>query len=434
MAIIPQQRLFAWEEIEELEDLERLILVLENMKDEELMQRLERERGLGRNDYPVRGVWNAILAGIVYEHKSIEGLIRELRRNGQLRYLCGIDSVPPSWVFSRFNRKLLNMEEEIDAIFDRLVEEISELLPGFGKNLAVDGKGIETHAKPRKKGQSKPADGRRDRDADFGKKVYSGQREDGTLWEKIVSWFGYKLHLIVDTDYELPVAYEVTRASSAEAPQAHEMLDKIENTHEAILKGAEHFTADRGYDDIKLIKKLWDEYGIKPVIDIRNMWKDGEKTRVVIGTENIVYDYRGTVFCYCPETGAKRHMPLGGFEKLRETLKYRCPADHYGINCEGREECQVASSIRISLEEERRIFTPLARSSYRWDRVYKKRTAVERVNSRLDVSFGFEDHYIRGLKKMKFRVGLALCVMLAMALGRIKQNRKNMMRSLVGAA
>ena len=78
-------------------------------------------------------------------------------------------------------------------------------------------------------------------------------------------------------------------------------------------------------------------------------------------------------------------------------------------------------SERVSLEIDRRIFTPVARSSYAWEREYKKRTAVERVNSRLDVSFGFEKHFIRGQKKMEIRVGLALCVMLAMAVGRIKE-------------
>ncbi len=30
--------------------------------------------------------------------------------------------------------------------------------------------------------------------------------------------------------------------------------------------------ADRGYDDQKLHKKLWNDYRIKWVIDIRNMW------------------------------------------------------------------------------------------------------------------------------------------------------------------
>ena len=59
---------------------------------------------------------------------------------------------------------------------------------------------------------------------------------------------------------------------------------------------------------------------------------------------------------------------------------------------------------------------------------------MERVNSRLDVSFGFEQHYIRGLKKMKLRCSLAMCIMLAMALGRVKEKQKDYMRSLVRAA
>ncbi|MDR1136570.1 MAG: hypothetical protein LBL49_10445 [Clostridiales Family XIII bacterium] len=39
-------------------DLERLHLVLENMPDDELMQFLEKRRGRGRNDFPVRPLWN----------------------------------------------------------------------------------------------------------------------------------------------------------------------------------------------------------------------------------------------------------------------------------------------------------------------------------------------------------------------------------------
>ena len=64
---------------------------------------------------------------------------------------------------------------------------------------------------------------------------------------------------------------------------------------------------------------------------------------------------------------------------------------------------------------------------------YKKRTSVERVNSRLDVSFGFEKHYTRGLKEMRIRCGRALCVMLAMALDR-NQEKQDLMRSLVKSA
>ena len=40
-----------------------------------------------------------------------------------------------------------------------------------------------------------------------------------------------------------------------------------------------------------------------------------------------------------------------------------------------------------------------------------RRSAMERINARLDRSFNFETHYIRGLARMKTRVGLALSVL-----------------------
>jgi transposase len=435
MAIIPQQKLFAWDEVEKLGDLERLQLVLETMPDEAMMRELEGERGRGRNDYPVRAVWNSILAGVVYQHPSIESLRRELLRNGQLRYLCGFDSeVAPAWVYSRFLHKILERPQYIEDMFHALVEELRKILPGFGKILAVDGKAIQTHAKLRKKGETLAPDGRRDTDADFGVKTYRGVRENGTAWEKVKSWFGYKLHLIVDATYELPVAFTVTKASKPESPQAHKLLAETAKTQPAIMEVCELFLGDKGYDDGKLIRLLWDEYRIKPVIDIRNHWKDGEKTRLLGDHTNVVHDYQGNVFCHCPETGKQRDMAYGGFEKDRETLKYRCPAKHYGIDCKGVAVCPAACGIRIALSVDRRIFTPLARSSYIWKTQYKKRTAVERVNSRLDVSFGFENHFIKGLKKMTVRCGLALSVMLAMALGRARANQFDKLRSLVKSA
>ena len=59
MATIPQPTLFTWEEIENIGDLSMLRLVLESMPDEGLMQKLEQERGKGRDDYPVRAMWNS---------------------------------------------------------------------------------------------------------------------------------------------------------------------------------------------------------------------------------------------------------------------------------------------------------------------------------------------------------------------------------------
>ena len=70
--------------------MERLVLVLEHMPDEGLMRELEARRGKGRNEHPVRGMWNSLLAGIVFGHDSVESLRAELSRNAQLRELCGL--------------------------------------------------------------------------------------------------------------------------------------------------------------------------------------------------------------------------------------------------------------------------------------------------------------------------------------------------------
>ena len=80
--------------------------------------------------------------------------------------------------------------------------------------------------------------------------------------------------------------------------------------------------ADRGYDDSKLHRLLWDGHRIKSVIDIRNLWKDGEKTRLLTGQENVVYDDRGEVYCHCPQTNQVRAMAYGGLLSMRTAAYY----------------------------------------------------------------------------------------------------------------
>jgi len=91
MAFMPSRSLFSWKNVESKSNLDRLSLVLEALPDESLMEKLESRRGKGRDDYPVRAIWNSILAGVVFQHESMESLRREISRNGQLRDLCGFD-------------------------------------------------------------------------------------------------------------------------------------------------------------------------------------------------------------------------------------------------------------------------------------------------------------------------------------------------------
>ena len=438
MASITQEQLFVWSDIEELGDLERLKLVLDTLPDEPLMKALESKRGQsGVNKYPIRAVWNSLIALVVLQHRSIESLRRELMRNPSLRRLCGFnlamgaEAVPSAGSYSRFFRTLVQHTPLIQQIFEELVGQCYEQFDEFGKNLAIDGKALPSCAQRAGKVEG---DLRGEHEGRWARHVTKSESSDGRITETVKKWFGFTLHLIVDTHYELPVAYTVLPANENEMPVARRLIDRMAEKTPARLNWCEVMCADRGYDDGKLHRKLWDEYEIKPVIDIRRSWKDGESTRVFEKVPTVVYDNKGQVYCICSATGEQKSMVCRGFEKDRNCLKYRCPAAHYGVQCSGKARCRIPEQVRIPLEEDRRIFTPVARDSYKWEKLYAQRSAVERVNSRIDRMFGFEDHTIRGLDKMGLRVGIAFVVMLSFAVGRAREKREEQMRQFCRSA
>jgi hypothetical protein len=445
--------------------------VLEAIPDEPFMQTLEQERGNGRDEYPIRATWNSVLAGVVYQHPSVASLRRELRRNAELRQVCGFDpllgeaAVPTDSAYSNFMLSVLRHEDEIRAMFHLLVDELGAQLGDLGEFLAIDGKALASFGKPHKDnnadgekdsdGQSEPpeaakrsatadvaekeADRRGEHDADWGVKTYRGKHEDGTAWEKVVRWFGFELHLLVDSAHELPVNYQVTKASAAESPLLLTIVAEAEKLHPEVIQNCKELSADKGYDSEKNNKDLYDGYGIHPIIDKRSDWKDKtDATRPLFPerADTVVYDVRGNILCVCPITGEQRAMACWGFEKERMTLKYRCPAAVYGLECKGMHLCPGAQTcygkvVRIPIDMDRRMFTPVARGTAAWERGYDRRTAVERVNSRIDRVLSFEQHTIRGFKKMEARVGIALVVLLSMALGRIQAGQREQMRSLL---
>ena len=205
MAKIYHINLFSWKDIDDLGDLERLQLVIDNFPDQKLITSLHQLRGKGRNTHPIIAIWNSLLAGIVFQHKSIESLRRELMRNAQLRELCGFEpmrgsaAVPSKSAYNRFIANIIKNKNLIDEIFNDLVRELQSILPDFGKDLAFDSKAIASLSQRHGNLEN---DKRGEHDADWGKKTYCGVREDGTAWEKVKSWFGFKLHLIVDANYE----------------------------------------------------------------------------------------------------------------------------------------------------------------------------------------------------------------------------------------
>ena len=416
MAKIIAQITFAdYGDIEILGDLERYLLALLGMDDEALMQKLETRRGNGRNDYPIRVMWNLIIAMKVFGHRTIASFRRELARNSQLRKICGLDDfankrylVPPPRVFTNFLKLLMEEQMEVDALFEGLVIKLKAELPEFGKTVAGDGKYLDSYAKCKAKEPNPEAGGRADNDAEWGVKEHHYTDKNGKPQVKKEYHYCFKAHIICDVKTELPIAYNVLPANSDEKKA---MKDILREMPISVRNGIEHLLLDKGYDSTELIRTA-KEFDIIPIVDIRNCWKDGETTKQY-KDKDIIYDYKGNVY-YVDDKGERRRMHYEGYDKKKKCLRYSYNGKMY--------------KIYISYDE--RVFLPVARDSMKFKRLYKGRTSVERLNGRIDRDYMFEDHCIRGNKKMKLMLSLTLLTMNAMALGKIQQGQTKHLAAL----
>ena len=290
--------------------------------------------------------------------------------------------------------------------------------------------------------------GGRPQDADEGVKRY--EAADGT-YEKIQTWFGYKLHLLVDANYELPLGFEVTAASAADSPRLMPMVERLEREHPTLHERAQTLAADKGYDDGADKRALHDEHGIEPVIPARDCHtRTGQPYRPLDPQrhDTIYLGPTGELLCKVDpfqKQKDKRFAPMQymGYEQDRQTLKFRCPAAAWGVECRNREACRASIAarqgdwgriVRVPLQTDPRLFSSIYRHSRTFRQAYKKRTAVERVNSRLDNVYGLEHSYCRSRGRMAVRVGLALIVMLATAAAWIEAGKAHNMRRLLRAA
>jgi hypothetical protein len=115
-----------------------------------------------------------------------------------------------------------------------------------------------------------------------------------------------------------------------------------------------------------------------------------------------------------------RHaMSFIGHEPERETLKYRCPAKHEGWECPMSTICNAGKSygmtVRVSREVDLRRFPALPRATKKFERMYKGRTAVERVNARLKIFWGVDDGNLTGSRRFVAQVGVVMVVHAAFA-------------------
>jgi hypothetical protein len=412
--------LFAWDCLEDSPSLQTIRDLLAALPDGKLLQSLRVARGKGRNDYPVSTLWGVVVLRVALRHPSTEATLAELRRNEGLRRLIGIASeaeVPKKWNISRFEETLGQEPHRtlLKDIFNVLIQSLGKVVTELGRDTAGDATDLSARRKPEEAAQDEIDEGLPQ--ASGGRKEY---KDDAGIVTKVVEWFGFKLHLIVDVKNEVVLSYEITDTKAGDGETLPVLLEQATSN---LPEGRIQTLAYDKAADSEDVHTLLSDKKITPLIQMRSLWKTDTERMLPghDGNSNVVYDEKGTLYCYDKvSTPPVRHkMSYIGHEPERQTLKYRCPAKHEDWECPMSKVCNAGKSygktVRVPREVDLRRFPALPRATKKFERMYKGRTSVERVNARLKLFWGADDGNVTGSRRFVAQVGVVLAVHAAFA-------------------
>jgi hypothetical protein len=419
MLVAAAKPLFAWDCLEDSPSLETVKEILHSLPDAKLLAGLRHCRGRGRDDYPVHVLWGVVVLQVVLRHPTYQAVLGELCRNAALRRLIGAEyesDVPKAWNISRF-LVVLGEEphrSELQQIFNHLVQKLGLVVTDLGQNAAGDATALNGR-------KSKPEAAKEETDLPAPSGGCKEYKDDDGKVTKVVTWFGYKLHLLVDVKHEVALAYEITSTKAGDGETLPAVLGRAQAN---LPKGRIKTLAYDKAADTNAVHELLDAAKIKPLVQIRSLWKEQSEQMLPghDGNSNVVYDEAGTLHCYDrTSTPIVRHqMAYIGHEPQRKTIKYRCPARHEGWTCPHDGVCNAGKSygktVRVDQTIDLRRFPPIPRATKKFERMYKGRTAVERVNARLKIFWGADDGNLVGARRFHAMVGVVMIIHAAFAL------------------
>jgi hypothetical protein len=188
-------------------------------------------------------------------------------------------------------------------------------------------------------------------------------------------------------------------------------LDKKKTNLEAVI-------ADKGYDSQDNNLFVYKDCKAAPIIPIRER-KDMQLPDIC--------NAKGTPLCSCG-------LAMVYWGKDGNYLKYRCPYLLGKSECKSRFRCTSSPYgyvLKLPIAQDVRRHPPVPRESRKWERLYKMRTAVERVNSRVKDLLGLNKITLRGITKVTVRAALSLLIMLAAGVSMAQDHKYEDIRSLV---
>lgn len=206
--------------------------VFDVLDDQPIIETLLAYRWTGRKGWDLRALWRSRVAAHIMNVGTTNDLVRRLQDNSDFRAACGFgDQLPSRWTFNRFYNRLARHRDLVERCLARLTDRLSDLLPGFGKHVAVDSTVVRSHSNPDKPVISDPE--------------ASWTAKQGTQGRKAWFW-GYKLHLAADTAHELPISFTVTTAKRQDTQEFVPVIDRARLNH--LWFQPETISADAGYD------------------------------------------------------------------------------------------------------------------------------------------------------------------------------------------
>jgi transposase len=220
-------------------------------------------------------------------------------------------------------------------------------------------------------------------------------------------WYGYKGHLAVDCESQYILVALFSSAHVNDGKMSIPLIKALAKRHPYL--NIEHILADAGYD-FKAVYKQILMIGARPLIDY-NRKNEAE--------------IEGKDKYFRPVCKEGHSYVYDSFDEKYESLKYTRPKECE--TCPFKEEgCQKVFKIKV--ESDIRKYTVPARGSHSYKELYKKRTAVERVNAYLKEFFQLDNIRHRGgaLAKVDFDISCLVYTLSKLAVDRINKQMNEM--------
>jgi len=380
-------------------ELERMFASIpyENLLETILRDRTRAFSPLGRPGYPLEPMLRGLLASYYIPLRSTAQLARRLQDDPVLAVTCGFvpGDVPHRKAFSRFQKKLGKYQHLVDQCLNQMTTELKSHLPEFGKIVAIDCTPVRSYCNGDKEPHS-------DREGDWIVK-------EGSEKKKWV--FGYRLHLIVDANWELPVAKKLSLAKDNEKTATIPLLRETKVNLPWFLPDA--IIADKAYDKYEHYEVITKEFSADPII-MHAKFSDSELTGSPAAP-------------HCP---AGLSLVYRSWDK-NKGIQYICPELARKATCPLPLKCGLRTVWVKLVHDYRRFGFRIERGTEEWKELYRKRVAVEHVNSRLKETRRLEAHCFRGYERINMHATLSVLVMQAVALAKAKAGQMDEIRVCV---